>query len=73
MTFRREDHQALQDMFHFRIRVDPAVAWGIPELVRVLPAADAPDAPLVVLGDTDVRTGSSHRVDLPAGYDHFSG
>ena len=40
MTFRREDHQALQDMFHFRIRVDPAVAWGIPELVRVLPAAE---------------------------------
>ena len=42
MSFRREDHQALQDMFHFRIRVDPAVAWGIPELVRVLPAAEIP-------------------------------
>jgi branched-chain amino acid transport system substrate-binding protein len=34
MTFRREDHQALQSMYHFRIKVDPAVAWGIPELVR---------------------------------------
>jgi branched-chain amino acid transport system substrate-binding protein len=34
MTFRKEDHQAMQSMFHFRVRVDPAVAWGIPELVR---------------------------------------
>jgi branched-chain amino acid transport system substrate-binding protein len=34
MTFRKEDHQAMQSMFHFRIKVDPAVAWGIPELVR---------------------------------------
>ncbi len=34
MTFRREDHQAMQSMYHFRIKVDPAVAWGIPELVR---------------------------------------
>ena len=36
MTFRREDHQALQSMFHFRIKVDPALAWGVPELVREL-------------------------------------
>jgi branched-chain amino acid transport system substrate-binding protein len=34
MTFRKEDHQAMQSMFHFRIKVDPAVAWGIPVLVR---------------------------------------
>jgi len=34
MTFRAEDHQALQSMFHFRIKVDPAFAWGVPELVR---------------------------------------
>lgn len=33
MTFRKEDHQALQSMYHFRIKVDPNVAWGIPELV----------------------------------------
>ncbi len=33
MTFRKEDHQAMQSMYHFRIKVDPAVAWGIPELV----------------------------------------
>jgi branched-chain amino acid transport system substrate-binding protein len=24
----------MQSMYHFRIKVDPAVAWGIPELVR---------------------------------------
>ena len=34
MTFRKEDHQALQDMYHFKIKVDPAFAWGVPELVR---------------------------------------
>ena len=33
MTFRKEDHQALQSMYHFKIKVDPAVAWAIPELV----------------------------------------
>ena len=34
MTFRPEDHQALQDMFHFKIRVDDNVDWAIPDLVR---------------------------------------
>src|SRR5690606_8335618 len=34
MTFRKEDHQAMQSMYHFKIKVDPNVAWGIPELVR---------------------------------------
>jgi branched-chain amino acid transport system substrate-binding protein len=34
MTFRKEDHQALQSMYAFKIRVDPNVAWGIPELTR---------------------------------------
>ena len=34
MTFRKEDHQAMQAMYHFRIKVDPAFAWGVPELVR---------------------------------------
>ncbi len=34
MTFRKEDHQAMQSMFHFRIKADPAFAWGVPELVR---------------------------------------
>ena len=34
MSFRKEDHQAMQSMYHFRIKVDPAFAWGVPELVR---------------------------------------
>ncbi|RTL24268.1 MAG: ABC transporter permease [Burkholderiales bacterium] len=34
MTFRAEDHQAMQSMYHFRIKVDPAFTWGVPELVR---------------------------------------
>ncbi|GAC1522987.1 MAG: substrate-binding domain-containing protein [Collimonas sp.] len=36
MIFRKEDHQALQSMYHFKIKVDPAFAWGVPELVREL-------------------------------------
>jgi len=39
MSFRKEDHQAMQDMYHFRIKNDPAFAWGVPELVRVIPAS----------------------------------
>ncbi len=38
MTFRKEDHQAMQSMYHFRIKVDPALAWGVPELVREIKA-----------------------------------
>ena len=34
MTFRKEDHQAMQDMYHFKIKNDPAFAWGVPELVH---------------------------------------
>jgi branched-chain amino acid transport system substrate-binding protein len=40
MTFRKEDHQAMQSMYHFKIRVDPDVEWAIPELVRELKAGD---------------------------------
>ena len=40
MTFRKEDHQAMQNMYQFRIKNDPAFAWGVPELVRVIPAAE---------------------------------
>ena len=34
MTFRKEDHQAMQSMYHFKIKNDPAFTWGVPELVR---------------------------------------
>ena len=45
MTFRPEDHQALQSMYHFKIRVDDNVAWAIPELVREI-TADEMDIPV---------------------------
>jgi branched-chain amino acid transport system substrate-binding protein len=32
--FRKEDHQLMQPMYAFKIKVDPKVAWAIPELVR---------------------------------------
>ena len=40
MIFRKEDHQALQSMYHFKIKVDPKVAWAIPELVKELTIQD---------------------------------
>ena len=40
MTFRAEDHQAMQSMYHFKIKVDPAFAWGVPELVQEIKASD---------------------------------
>ncbi len=45
MTFRPEDHQALQAMYHFKIRVDEGVDWAIPELVRVI-EPDEMDIPI---------------------------
>ena len=38
MVFRAQDHQAMQSMYHFRIKVDPAFPWGVPELVREIKA-----------------------------------
>jgi branched-chain amino acid transport system substrate-binding protein len=40
MIFRKEDHQALQEMYAFKIKVDPNVAWAIPELTKVLAIDD---------------------------------
>ncbi len=40
MTFRKEDHQAMQSMYHFKVKVDPAFAWGVPELVREIKAEE---------------------------------
>jgi branched-chain amino acid transport system substrate-binding protein len=40
MVFRKEDHQALQSMYGFRIKVDPNVTWAIPELTREIGIAD---------------------------------
>lgn len=40
MTFRAADHQAMQSMYHFKIKVDPAFAWGVPELVHEITAEE---------------------------------
>lgn len=40
MTIRPQDHQAMQSMYHFRIKVDPAFEWGVPELVREIKAEE---------------------------------
>ena len=42
MKFRAEDHQALQSMYHFKIRVEDGVDWAIPDLVRELTIDDLP-------------------------------
>ncbi|NDR58870.1 substrate-binding domain-containing protein [Aliiruegeria sabulilitoris] len=49
MTFRPEDHQALQSMYHFKIRVDDGVDWAIPELVREI----KPEEMNIPLGRTE--------------------
>jgi len=36
VLFRKEDHQLLQPMYAFKIRVDPNVPWAIPQLVHVI-------------------------------------
>lgn len=45
MTFRPEDHQAMQSMFHFRIEVQDGVDWGVPTLVREI-TPDMMDVPI---------------------------
>ncbi len=40
MVIRAEDHQALQSMYHFKIKIDPNVKWAVPELVRELKIED---------------------------------
>jgi branched-chain amino acid transport system substrate-binding protein len=40
MVFRKEDHQALQSMYAFKVKVDPAVAWAVLEPVRELKIED---------------------------------
>jgi branched-chain amino acid transport system substrate-binding protein len=42
MSFRKEDHQALQPMYHFRIKKDQKNEWDLLELVREIPAGELP-------------------------------
>jgi branched-chain amino acid transport system substrate-binding protein len=42
MTFRKDDHQALQPMYHFRIKKEQKNEWDLLELVREIPAGELP-------------------------------
>ncbi len=42
MRFRKEDHQALQSMYHFKIKKDQKNEWDLLELVREIPASEIP-------------------------------
>ena len=42
MNFRKEDHQAMQAMYHFRIKKDQKNEWDLLELVREIPASEMP-------------------------------
>jgi branched-chain amino acid transport system substrate-binding protein len=42
MTFRKEDHQALQAMYHFRIKKQQKSEWDLLDLVREIPASQLP-------------------------------
>jgi len=40
MVFRKEDHQALQSMYHFKVKIDPNLPWAVLEPVRELKIED---------------------------------
>ncbi len=42
MSFGKEDHQAMQPMYHFRIKKDQKSEWDLLELVREIPASEMP-------------------------------
>ena len=42
MNFRKEDHQAMQAMYHFKIKKDQKNEWDLLELVREIPASELP-------------------------------
>ena len=42
MNFRKQDHQAMQSMYHFKIKKDQKDEWDLLELVREIPASELP-------------------------------
>jgi branched-chain amino acid transport system substrate-binding protein len=42
MVFRNQDHQAIQPMYHFRIKKNQKNEWDLLELVRDIPAGEMP-------------------------------
>ena len=46
MTFRASDHQAMQSMYGFKVKVDPNVAWAVLEPTKEITAAEM-DVPVM--------------------------
>lgn len=46
MTFRKEDHQAMQSMYEYEIGSDTSHRWAVPELVREIKPAEI-DVPIL--------------------------
>ena len=42
MTFRKEDHQAMQAQYQFKMKKTPASEWDLLDLVREIPASEMP-------------------------------
>jgi len=42
MIIRKEDHQALQSMYVFKVKANGASQWDLLDLVREIPIADIP-------------------------------
>ena len=43
MTFRKEDHQAMQSQYQFRVKKSAgANEWDVVDLVREIPASEMP-------------------------------
>ena len=42
MTFRKEDHQALQSMYHFKVKASGADEWDLARAGARIPAAEMP-------------------------------
>lgn len=42
MSFRKQDHQAMQAMYHFKFKKDQKNEWDLLELVREIPASELP-------------------------------
>lgn len=40
MVLRREDHQALQSVYHFKVKADPNAAWAVLKPIRELKIED---------------------------------
>ena len=67
MTFRKEDHQAMQVMYHFRIKKDGKDSEDLLDLVREIPASEMP-VPIPSSATSADRPRASLSADVPASW-----